>query len=637
MLGLSCVSAVLRMKNKNQSNNELFRDLDMDSAQSDSDVIVYDADGSILDNLDVEDEEWRYIEIITPSLELAARIASKIAHSEMPIKIAFIDNGSIIDCSKIDAIFDAMEDSSVHNHELHLYAPMDDEAFETVAGLIKSAYNSLRINIYPTSLISYENILLIAEALVHAKASHTINLASILNTFEIHCAFFQALSESRLPHTIKLEQDAVVDFSFLVNLPTGFTLDLSTVEDVLVPKDKMTEILYWLEHAKFSLNIDLYGLFYDGYGKESDPNFALFIEWASTPRDVRHTIIIGWGDPITDQTAMMIKSVLQESSHVIQLDLSRAQASLSEAGINIMLDAIIQSAPQHKMNVIESISCYGDDVVSSFCSAIREHASKSVIYDKEGRYKKTVGYYYTDLDVRHLIEALLHNRADGTFVDDGYMRVGNTYVLRPSSLDDGDDVAYNIAGQIFGIMFPDAEDEDNQVERILIPIRLAGEAHWVTGEITISESNEISGRVYDSLGDASGDLIEAVLHELRSMGGNSVDDGFYFVSSTDAPSEEIYPIQAESRNAYCGGYTARLIANLATNSTPDSDDDLNPLLNIGIWNVQYPNDDVAQRSVDRVLIAGHMNGGAFQMQWDQVFTADNMFEIHNGTDTRPAA
>ncbi|MDZ5762084.1 hypothetical protein Cyrtocomes_00452 [Candidatus Cyrtobacter comes] len=568
----------------------------------------------------INNEQVGYIEIIFLSKKLISLVTEKILNATIrPIGIGLVDCSFIINMDDIDPILDAIEDNTVNGHTLSLQSPMDDDAFKRVADLIQHVTHSLNINIHESSDISYTQLLKIAKALATAQTSHTINLTSILDGVATHNQpyhfdFFRKFVNAniahtiQLAHTIRLARDKEIDFNFLANLPNGLTLDLSTIGDSSITEASMETLLSGLEQANSSLNIDLYGLFGEAFDHITNINFKTFATWLAKEQNIYHSITIGWGDTIADDTVEIIEHILKESRHTITLDMSRSQISFSDYALNCLYDAINNSAPEHRIKVLNGVVSDDYNINSAFFSAIREHALKSELYDKNGLYKNT-GYYYNDIDIRNLIETLVGDNAAGTFANEHYIRVGSTYILRPASLSDDGNVARIIATQISEIV----GDEDTSLpaaRRILIPIRLENEAHWVTGEFIISENREISGQIYDSLGDARNDLVSATLAELQTMGGTSEDGGTgFYVTSTNAPSVNIYPIQAESQNVYCGGYTARLIANLAMMSETDLQNDAQRsdiLMRREIWNIEYPDDDAMQRQLDRKIIDAYL-------------------------------
>ena len=103
-------------------------------------------------------------------------------------------------------------------------------------------------------------------------------------------------------------------------------------------------------------------------------------------------------------------------------------------------------------------------------------------------------------------------------------------------------------------------------QQILIPVVIPSQVHWVTLQIRSYKDGTIYLRCYDSRGSRYGKEMDTLGRLLSAK----LQEKTITVAAAQTPT-------IQGSDVYCGGYTARLISNLALNSQP-------VYTNINIWN-----------------------------------------------------
>ena len=225
---------------------------------------------------------------------------------------------------------------------------------------------------------------------------------------------------------------------------------------------------------------------------------------------------------------------------------------------------------------------------------------------------KPVQGFYSDDDVMLLIQALLklsgfeRNNDPKTF---GKINDKAVYILNSTSLSDGQGRLDDLARDICKILLMDMGTEKN----ILIPIRLQHEYHWVTAQLKIGINNRITAYIHDSLYDNKcvhddiifqlSDLFIKKEQMNQILGAKSISITFedeevqklnLILNKFDVKKSIVEKIQKETSNVYCGGYTARIIANLVkTDLTEENKKE--------IWNCNS-NKDILLRKNDACIV-----------------------------------
>jgi hypothetical protein len=169
--------------------------------------------------------------------------------------------------------------------------------------------------------------------------------------------------------------------------------------------------------------------------------------------------------------------------------------------------------------------------------------------------------FYSEADVMILIEALLALRKSNR---DIYGKVNkHKKILAPKRTileADGIDKSAEVNDLVSEIstMKPS--------QQILIPVIIPSQVHWVTLQIRCYADSTIHLRCYDSIGNRH----EQEMTKLRDLLLVQLPEKTITVAAAQTPT-------IQGSDVYCGGYTARLISNLALNSQP-------VYTNINIWN-----------------------------------------------------
>ena len=182
------------------------------------------------------------------------------------------------------------------------------------------------------------------------------------------------------------------------------------------------------------------------------------------------------------------------------------------------------------------------------------------------RKAQQVNGLYTDLDIRLLHEALLQGQ-----------QYSSTEILPPTvnekSHDNNnvDDIYQNIRDAL----------ENKEVKQILFPVNI-NDVHWVTCQLLLDHDNkEISAYVHDSLG----------LHkELEILKNLTISEDW----KIENIKSEVSAIQ--DGNVYCGGYSAHLIANLALNPAPITEQNKS-----SIWGCKDPDKEMRKQDLQTII------------------------------------
>jgi tetratricopeptide (TPR) repeat protein len=172
--------------------------------------------------------------------------------------------------------------------------------------------------------------------------------------------------------------------------------------------------------------------------------------------------------------------------------------------------------------------------------------------------KQVEGYYSND-DVTMLLDALLKRNGferirggDHQDIVRDVQAAVNTRTMVLAPIAEGSEEA--IAGLIRDV----TRARNHDIEQILVPVNMPG-IHWYTIQLLMLQSPDgysLDARIHDSLGIRKGSVIVEKL----------ATSGIVINSHIEGNLPKIQLGELGAKNVYCGGYTARLIANLALNS-----------------------------------------------------------------------
>lgn len=210
---------------------------------------------------------------------------------------------------------------------------------------------------------------------------------------------------------------------------------------------------------------------------------------------------------------------------------------------------------------------------------------ESSIADFFEKAQVVVGYYESN-DILFLRDAFLNKAglkldADNAIIKDGC----RTYLVPPFCGKDGLEVLNGLKETIC-IALLDTE----KTKQILCPYRMQWVQHWVTICILVTNQNSVHFKYHDSANFCNGEEIETALQDFfqqqkafsdfieqsnRTPKLTKIDaqkrlkaiffdeQGVRKINFENQGRSNIYAIQAGTGNAYCGGYTTRLIVSLA--------------------------------------------------------------------------
>jgi hypothetical protein len=215
-------------------------------------------------------------------------------------------------------------------------------------------------------------------------------------------------------------------------------------------------------------------------------------------------------------------------------------------GVGKVPRELVDLTQEHELN---------EDIDGSWEQVIRQKATQGLI-DKA---KQVEGYYSND-DVTILLDGLLRRagfvRVRGGAKQDMLKnlrtgRIKKTMVLAPMA-EDSKEAVNRLAEDIIRAC-------SNKIKQILIPINIPN-IHWYTLQLHIFPtpiSYSLVATIHDSLGIRKNSVI---LEELLVL-------GVPLIKSVEGVLPKIQLSESGgNKNVYCGGYTARLITNLALHS-----------------------------------------------------------------------
>jgi hypothetical protein len=178
---------------------------------------------------------------------------------------------------------------------------------------------------------------------------------------------------------------------------------------------------------------------------------------------------------------------------------------------------------------------------------------------KDSTQAQLVSGFYSETDVMVLIDALLarsslKRETDGKINEHSKILAPKRTILESGNVDSTE--VNHLASEISTMQHD---------QQILVPVIIPNQTHWVTLQITCFIDNSIVLRCYDSIGRQHNQEMSI----LRNLLENKLQRT---VKNKESPTPII-----QQNDTYCGGYTARLIANLALSQQPE-------YTNINIWN-----------------------------------------------------